>query len=176
MQNYTQTPPRSAMEVFKMLPEGTLCEVIKGQLFMSPSPFTIHQMLITELLSSIHSYVKLTKSGHVFTAPFDVYLDEENNAVQPDIIVILKENEGIIKDHIHGVPDIIIEILSEGNINHDLIKKKELYEMFAVKEYFIVDPRTKLVISYEIQDGKFMSKSKQAGKLTSALLHKTFDF
>lgn len=176
MQNIVQTPPRTAMEVFKILPEGTLCEVINGQLFMSPSPFTIHQMVITELLSSIHSYMKLTNSGHVFTAPFDVYLDEENNAVQPDIIIILKENEGIIKNHIHGVPDIVIEILSEGNINHDLIKKKELYERFAVKEYFIIDPRTKLVRSYEIQDGKFISKAEQTGKVTSVLLHRTFDF
>jgi len=30
----------------------------------------------------------------------------------------------IIKDHTHGVPDIIIEILSEGNKNYDLIRKK----------------------------------------------------
>lgn len=176
MQNIVQAPPRTAMEVFKILPEGTLCEVINGQLFMSPLPFTIHQMVITKLLSSIHTYMKQTKCGHVFTAPFDVYLDEENNAVQPDIIIILKENEGIIKNHIHGVPDIVIEILSEGNINHDLIKKKELYERFAVKEYFIVDPRTKLVRSYEIRDGKFISKAKHTGKITSVLLHKTFNF
>ena len=26
------------------------------------------------------------------------YLDEDSNAVQPDIIVVLKENESIIKD------------------------------------------------------------------------------
>ncbi len=150
LQDFIQTPPRTAMEVFKMLPEGTLCEVINGQLFMSPSPLTNHQIIITELLSSIHNYLKSNKSGYVFTAPFDVYLDEENNAVQPDIIVILKDNENIIKDHIHGVPDILIEILSEGNRNHDLIKKKELYEKFRVKEYFIVEPDTKLVRTFRI--------------------------
>ncbi len=65
--------------------------------------------------------------------PFDVYLDEEYTAVQPEIIVILKENEGIINNHTYGVPDILIEVLSEGNRDHDLVTKKELYQKFGVK-------------------------------------------
>ena len=54
MKNDIQTPPRTAMEVFKILPEGTLCEVINGQLFMSPSPFTQHQMIVTDLSTEIN--------------------------------------------------------------------------------------------------------------------------
>lgn len=30
-------PPRTVMEVFKMLPEGTLAEVIENTLYMSPT-------------------------------------------------------------------------------------------------------------------------------------------
>ncbi len=63
MKNDIQTPPRTAMEVFKILPEGTLCEVINGQLFMSPSPFTQHQMIVTELLSCLHIWLKSKKMG-----------------------------------------------------------------------------------------------------------------
>ena len=107
MQNVTQTPPRTAMEVFKILPEGTLCEVINGQLFMSPSPLTHHQIVVTDLLTDINLYCRKSKLARVFVAPYDVYLDEEENAVQPDIVVVLKENKNIIKEHIHGVPDII---------------------------------------------------------------------
>jgi Uma2 family endonuclease len=176
MKNDIQTPPRTAMEVFKMLPEGTLCEVINGQLFMSPSPFTQHQMIITELLSALHILLKSKKMGHVFTAPYDVYLDEYANAVQPDIIVVLKENENIIKDHIHGVPDIIIEVLSQGNKNHDLIKKRELYEQFGVKEYFIIEPDTKLVRSFKLLSGKYISETEQTARLTSTLLANSFEF
>ncbi len=79
------------MEVFKILPEGTLCEVINGILYMSPSPFTKHQMIISELLSEIHFYLKKKKAGKVFTAPYDIYLDEDRNAVQPDIIIVLND-------------------------------------------------------------------------------------
>lgn len=176
MNKALQNPPRTAMEVFKMLPEGTLCEVINDILYMSPSPFTNHQMIISELLSEIHIYLKKKKAGKVFTAPYDVYLDEIRNAVQPDIIIVLKENESIIKDHIHGVPDILIEILSEGNKNHDLIRKKELYEKFGVKEYYIIDPETNLVSHFYLENGNYIRSSVQTGKLTSKLLSKTFKF
>ena len=176
MKNDIQTPPRTAMEVFKILPEGTLCEVINGQLFMSPSPFTQHQMIVMELSSALHVSLKSKKRGYVFTAPYDVYLDEYANAVQPDIIVVLQENKNIIKDHIHGVPDIVIEVLSPGNKNHDLIRKKVLYEKFGVEEYFIVEPDTKLVRSFKLKSGKYISEAEQTAKLTSTLLGKAFEF
>src|SRR5215217_4595203 len=115
MKNGIQTPPRTAMKVFKILPEGTLCEVINGQLFISPSPFTKHQMIVTDLSTEINYYCKKLKIARVFVAPFDVYLDEDRNAVEPDIIIVLKENESIIKDHIHGVA---------GYFNRGFIRRK----------------------------------------------------
>lgn len=176
MQNVTQIPPRTAMEVFKILPEGTLCEVINGQLFMSPSPLTIHQIIVTDLLTDINFYCKKSKSARVFVAPYDVYLDEEENAVQPDIVVVLKENSSIIKEHIHGVPDIIIEVLSEGNKNHDLVTKKVLYERFGVKEYFVIEPGSRVVMPFTLQNGKYKKGIEQTDQLTSSLLGQTFEF
>lgn len=176
MQNVTQIPPRTAMEVFKILPEGTLCEVINGQLFMSPSPLTIHQIIVTDLLTDINFYCKKSKSARVFVAPYDVYLDEEENAVQPDIVVVLKENSSIIKEHIHGVPDIIIEVLSEGNKNQDLVTKKELYERFGVKEYFVIEPGSRVVMPFTLQNGKYKKGIEQTDQLTSSLLGQTFEF
>ena len=76
MENALQTPPRTAMEVFKLLPEGTLCEVINGQLYMSPSPFTKHQVIVSDLLTDINYYCRKLKIGRAFVAPYDVYLDE----------------------------------------------------------------------------------------------------
>jgi hypothetical protein len=43
MQKDISTPPRTAFDVFQMLPVGTLAEVIENQLFMAPSPSPDHQ-------------------------------------------------------------------------------------------------------------------------------------
>lgn len=40
-----KTPPRTIMEVFQMLPEGTLAELINGSIYMSPAPSTEHQRI-----------------------------------------------------------------------------------------------------------------------------------
>jgi Uma2 family endonuclease len=114
----------------------------------------------------------------VYADPIDVYLDETSNAVQPDIIIVLNEQLDIInkKGHIHGVPAILIEILSEGNKNYDLIRKKDLYEHFGVKEYHVVDPDTKLVLIFELINGNYEKTKELIGTLSSKLLQQDFQF
>lgn len=167
-----QSPPRTIMEVYKSLPEGTLAELIDNTIYMSPSPITKHQRVLNTINHSLLNYFVKEKSGEVFIAPFDVYLDENSNAVQPDIIVVLNENSGIIdpNGHIHGVPDLLIEILSPGNKEHDLVKKKDLYEKFGVKEYWIVDPDTKLALVFFLQGNQYVKIGEAMGNIESRLL------
>ena len=51
------------MEVFKMLPEGTLAEIINGSIYMSPSPTTKHQIILRQLAFVIFDFVKHKKKG-----------------------------------------------------------------------------------------------------------------
>lgn len=110
-------------------------------------------------------------------APVDVFLDERN-VVQPDILTIMAERMTILTDEgqIKGAPDFIIEVLSPGNKKHDTEKKKTLYEKFGVKEYFIVDPDNKEVITYYAANKKFVKQASVKGKVKSKLLKKVFSF
>jgi Uma2 family endonuclease len=114
--------------------------------------------------------------GEVYVAPFDVYMDEHSNAVQPDIIFVSKENESIVKDHIHGVPDLLIELLSPGNKSHDTVRKKNLYEKFGVKEYWIIDPETKESIGYALEEKQYREFFRSSGQISSRLLDATFTY
>lgn len=174
----TETPPRTLMEVYKMLPEGTRAELIDNILYMPPSPTSNHQITSTDLVTNINFYLKQNNLGRAISAPMDVYLDETSNAVQPDIVVILKEQSDIVhpNGHIHGVPAILIEILSKGNKEHDLIRKKDLYEHFGVQEYHVVDPDTKLVMTFSLSGGLYGEVKEAIGKLYSPLLQTGFDF
>ena len=49
------------------------------------------------------------------------------------LYLLRKKTFQSFKDHIHGVPDLVVEVLSEGNKNHDLIKKKDLYQQVWCK-------------------------------------------
>ena len=170
-----QSPPRTAMEVFEMLPEGTLAEVINNVLYMSPAPTFEHQDLLGDLFTKIRMYVTAKNLGKCVFSPVDVYLGNKN-AVQPDIIFITTSNLSIIKEgKVIGVPDLIVEVLS-GNKKHDLQTKKDLYEAFGVKEYHIVNQDSKEVITYYFGDKKFVLQETKKGKLKSKLLKKTFSF
>jgi len=105
-----------------------------------------------------------------------VYLDNEANAVQPDILFITKENLNIVKEngHVHGVPDLIIEILSPGNRSHDLVVKKNLYEKFGVHEYWIVDPLTGETSGYQLKEGSYTLITENSNIISSPLLLKSF--
>ena len=179
MQQTLIGPPRTSLQVFQMLPEGTLSEVINNQFYMSPSPKGKHQRLLRNTFRALDKYVEEVKIGEVFFAPFDVYLDEEANAVQPDLIFISNENLHIVSDDdvIHGIPDLIIEILSDGNQHHDKKTKKELYEKFGVKEYWIIDPSTKLAIGYRLVGIRYQEvENAKMGLINSALLGTTLHF
>lgn len=83
-------PPRTLMEVFDMLPEGSLAELIDNRLYMPPSPTFFHQDVCGEIYWKLRQ--SIGEKGKVAIAPFDVKLDNQRNAVQPDITVILGTN------------------------------------------------------------------------------------
>lgn len=174
IKNYTP-PPRTAMEVYEMLPEGTLAEVINNSLYMSPAPSFEHQDILSILHTKINLYVMEQDLGKCVFSPVDVFLGNDN-AVQPDILYIAKNRLSIIEDgKVKSAPDLIVEVLSV-NRKYDLVQKKELYEVFGVKEYFIVDPSNKVVITYYLVDGIYILQESKSGKIKSKLLKKTFIF
>jgi Uma2 family endonuclease len=171
-------PPRTAMEVFKILPEGTLAEVIDNQIYMATSPFYKHQKLIKTLSRKLLELVEDKEVGEICISPLDVFLDEKSNAVQPDIIIVLEANKNIIDPdgHIHGAPDVLVEILSTGNEYHDIVRKKNLYEKFGVKEYWVIDPTTKVSQVFQWSSEGYNLVSEQTAKINSPLLKINFGF
>ncbi len=163
-------PPRTLMEVFKNLPEGTLIQLIENKLIMSPAPKDLHQKVVTKLTSKLDRFVEENGMGEVRASPYDVYLDYKN-AYQPDLIYISNENLHKIEENgFHGAPDLVIEVLSPGTAQYDKGEKKNVYERCGVKEYWIVDPATKEVTGYTLSENKFTAISTATGVINSPLL------
>lgn len=172
------SPPRTIMEVYKMLPEGTLAELINGQIYMSPAPTNKHQRVLKVFLKLVDDFIIENDLGELFVSPVDIYFDDHTNAVQPDLAFIAKENLNQPTDYepYQGSPDILVEFLSTTNDKHDLVTKKNLYEKFGVKEYWIIDPTTKESLVYQLVDKKFILTGKKTGTLFSPLFDHSFTF
>lgn len=169
-------PPRTMLEVFKSLPEGTRVQLIENNLIMSPSPKDLHQKYLLRLGVQMFRYAEENSLGEVRVAPYDVYLDR-TNAYQPDLIFIANENLHKIQENgLHGAPDLVIEVLSPGTAKYDKGKKKTVYERCGVKEYWIVDPATKAVTGYALQEKTFVEITSEPGVIASPLLGTTINF
>ena len=141
--NFISEIPSTAVEVYRMLPEGTRCEVIFNELITSPSPSWNHQSVLIKLTSLLFQFLNEHPVGTLATAPFDVYFEGQQSYVQPDLFIVMNDQEGIIqKNGVHGVPSVVIEIIST-NRAYDTQRKRSLYEKAGVREYFMVDPENK---------------------------------
>ncbi|RHX85724.1 Uma2 family endonuclease [Leptospira stimsonii] len=152
------------------LPEGTLAELLDGEIFMVPAPIPEHQRISRKLLIVLSEYVELNSLGECFDSLIDVLLDE-HNVVQPDLIFISKERSSIIqRTRVEGAPDWVAEILSEGNAYHDLKTKKKLYEKHGVKEYWILDPMERSIEIFSNGESGFkLCASATSGSISSLL-------
>ncbi|HHT9126213.1 MAG TPA: Uma2 family endonuclease [Candidatus Brocadiia bacterium] len=125
---------------YLLLPADKRYEIIEGDLYMIPSPFTKHQEISFNLTLILSEFIRQEDLGKIFYAPCDVLLSEYD-IVQPDILFISKERSNIITEkNIQGAPDLIIEILSRSRKHIDKRLKSRLYARSGVKEYWIVDP------------------------------------
>lgn len=148
-------------------------QIIEGELVVSPSPKTIHQAVLMNLSLAISVFVRNKKCGEVFFAPFDVILDN-HNIVQPDILFISNENKDVLtEDNVKGAPDLIVEVLSQSTRQFDLLGKKDVYQKFGIKEYWIIDPENKSVAVYFLEKGQYAihNQEEKEGIISSKILN-----
>lgn len=138
--------------------DGYRYEVIDGELYMAPAPDTEHQMTSGELEFALRAFVKTHKLGVVLDAPCDVLLEPGGAPVQPDIFFISQGRTHIItSQNVQGAPDLIIEILSPSNPDHDRVRKFKLYGQAGVAEYWIVDIRARTIEVFVLTEQRVYS-------------------
>lgn len=173
------TPPKTSLglltyEDYLTFPDGDGIkkEIIEGELFMSPAPSIKHQLISRELAFLLHNYIKQNDLGELFFAPCDVVFSNIN-VMQPDILFISKNNFQILTElNIQGAPDLIVEISSPSSRDTDRIYKKNVYQKFGVKEYWIVDPNEEIVEIWVLKDKNFQLNCRASNdqKIDSQLL------
>ena len=129
---------------------------------MAAAPFRIHQHVSMELSVRFYDFFK-RKNCKVYSAPFDVRLSEIKDAADEDIFTVVQPDITVVCDPAKldergckGPPDLIVEILSPSSAGTDMKIKRNLYERYGVKEYWIVHPNDKIAMLYSIgENGQY---------------------
>ena len=155
-------------EEYLDLPEdGFKYDMIEGVLYMTPSPLYEHGKIQGKFIQLLNNFLDKKLIAEV-VSEIDVLLPDGGDVLRPDISLILNENLSIVKKHIHGAPDLIVEILSESSKQRDLGVKADRYLACGVKEYFIVDPEEKSLQLWLNQKEKW--QKNQGEEIKSILL------
>jgi Uma2 family endonuclease len=147
--------------------DGRRYEVHAGELSMTPSPTSDHQIVLTRLLLILDCHVETRNLGLVLPAPLDVILSEssrETTILQPDIVYLAAERLPALRRRgVVGPPTLVVEILSPGTAATDRRTKSALYARHGVPYYWLVDPETRVVESYVLRDAEYRPGVRASG-------------
>jgi Uma2 family endonuclease len=130
------------VEMLDALPDdGQRYEIIDGELFVSPSPGEIHQLVAGHLYAVVKEYLRGSSVGRAMISPSDVRRgDRTRNRVQPDVFVI-RLIDGKRASYPYEMSDLLlaVEVPSPGNPSYDYHVKRKLYLRGGVGEYWVLN-------------------------------------
>jgi Uma2 family endonuclease len=134
--------------------EDTSAEWVEGEVyFMSPSSLR-HQLIAGFLYKMIGAYVEHQQLGTTLNAPFKMKIP--GYGAEPDVLVILRENEGRLrKTFLDGPADLVVEVISPESVERDRVKKFGDYQTAGIPEYWLIDPERRTAEFYQLEDGRY---------------------
>jgi Uma2 family endonuclease len=147
-------------------------EWVEGELIvMSPVSYE-HADLNLWLGCLLREYVEAKGLGKVIGPEFTARLRSGKSRRVPDLLFIAESRRDLIRPmHLDGPPDLAVEIVSNDSLSRDYREKYLEYEAAGVREYWIVDPFSKHIEAYSLdQSGKFAPIAEVDGKISSTVL------
>jgi Uma2 family endonuclease len=124
-------------EYMAMPDDGHKYELVHGELVMSPSYFFAHGRVAGYIFAKLDAFVSRRRLGVVGIDTDVVFAEHEVR--RPDINFISARRRAIIRGHVYGPPDLAVEVTSPSNWQDDLHDKRDDYERFGVREYWVID-------------------------------------
>ena len=173
------------VEMLDALPDdGQRYEIIDGELYVTPAPSYVHQLVAGEFYARLRAYLRPSRIARAMFSPADVRRgDRTRNRAQPDVFAVRLTPDGH-PAYPYDLSDLllVIEVASPSNPLLDYQVKRKLYLSNGVPEYWIVNTDARLVSRWRAVDdpGEEFSRSIRwhpAGMTTPLVidLHELFD-
>ena len=132
--------------------DGNRYEVIDGEVLVTPAPSPDHQHVLLTLCIALRKYVQEHRLG-VVLPDVDV-LFVTGQFLRPDLVFVPESaREGITDRGVELPPGLIVEVLSPTSARIDRVKKPRRYGDFGVPEYWVADPKARVVWVWRFAQG-----------------------
>lgn len=139
---------------YDYIPEEPWEELIDGKVVaMSPRPLYNHNRVAFRIAHLFENHLAGRKCT-VISDGTDLYLSDDEQYI-PDVMIVCDRSK-IKRKGVYGAPDLVVEVLSPSTAKNDRGHKKDIYEKFGAKEYWLVEPVNRSIEQYFLVDGKFV--------------------
>lgn len=137
----------TADQYYALTVEGDRKQLVEGEIIVN-EPKLLHGELQARLLTALRSWTRgHAERGQAFL-PTDVRLDEFN-VNGPDLLWF---SEGRVPEELDAypehLPDLCVEIRSQGTWRYDIGAKRRVYERTGLPELWLVDSKAETILIY----------------------------
>ena len=148
-------------------PDEEHFDVVGGVPVLTPSPTPAHQLVLyrlTQLLGAV-----LPSGFVILQAPLDWVLWEAPRLQvrQPDLVVV--PATAVRGTHLSAPPVLLVEVLSPGSRDRDLVHKRDEYAQAGLDHYWVVDPAEPRLIAFGRSGLSLVLVAQAVGDETVAL-------
>lgn len=148
-----------SVEDYFKLDGSYLLEYVDGCLQVLPMPDSIHQAIAFVLANLLVAYGTNDPDARVKLSPFPVYLNETRYR-EPDVCFMRGINAHRRHKKFWVRADLVIEVISESNRDHDFQTKMVDYATAGIPEYWIVDPEQTAIHIFGLAQGSYTLHGK----------------
>jgi Uma2 family endonuclease len=148
-----------------------LVELSDGYIEVLPMPSPKHQKIVLFLYRLLFSFVESRSLGRLLVAPLSVRLWPDKFR-EPDLIFILAEHFDYEQEECWNGADLVVEVVSPSNPDHDLETKRAEYARAGIPEYWIVNPQNETIIVLRLENDRYVEYGafKRGDTAVSALV------
>ncbi|NOT07207.1 MAG: Uma2 family endonuclease [Gemmatimonadales bacterium] len=126
-------------DMVRALPDdGNRYETIHGELFVTPSPRILHQVVAQRLALALENYLSREPIGTLFFTAADISWNSVT-LVQPDLFVAATDEVRTMEWEKVKTLFLTVEVLSPSSARADRFVKRRLYQEQKIPLYWIVD-------------------------------------
>jgi Uma2 family endonuclease len=150
-----------------------LVELVDGRVEVLPMPTESHQNIVWFVVAMLKAFVNPRKLGRVVQSPFRVRV-AASQFREPDISLMLRENDARRSDEYWDGADLVIEVVSDDPKDRlrDFEIKREVYAKAGIREYWIIDQRDSRILVLKLAGDIYLEHADAAagGRVGSNLL------